>query len=200
MNLEIFEKLSPFLDKLGGKGRYYIFGVFLLLIFVLDYIFLMRPQFTALNKINPEIKVVSDQISKAKEDMTKLDSYKKDLQNMSSKFAEAKVSVRSRDEVPVILEQIAYMASDTGVRIDQIMPDSLEQELLTENNQVKYFDLPIYLEARCGYHNLGRFLNKLDTVDISLRVGALTIVTTNDQRYHMVKLTLKATVFEEVLQ
>ena len=200
MNLDITEKLSPLLDKIGGKGRYYIFGAFLLLIFALDYIFLMRPQFTALNKINPEIKIVSDQINKAKEDMTKLDSYRKDLQNMSSKFAEAKVSVRSRDEVSMILEHIAYIANETGVKIDQIMPDMLEQELLTENNQVKYYDLPIYLETRCGYHNLGRFLNRLDTEDISLRVGGFTVAATNDMQHHMVKLTLKATVFEEIAQ
>ena len=200
MNLDIAEKLSPIIDAIGGKGRYYIFGAFLLGIFMLDYVFLMRPQFAALSKINPEIKIVSDQINKAKDDMAKLDSYRKDLQNMSSKFSEVKVSVRSKDEVPIILEHIAYIASETGVVIDQIMPDSLEQELLTENNQTKYFDLPIYLEARCGYHNLGRFLNRLDTEDISLRVGEFTVVATNDQRQHVIKLTLKATVFEEIAQ
>jgi len=200
MNIDIREKLVVVLDVVGGKGRYYIFGALLLLVFFFDYVFLMRPQFTALSKINPEIKTVSDQINNAKEDMTKLDSYRKDLQNMSSKFAEAKVSVRSRDEVPMILEHIANVASETGVRIDQIMPDTLDQELLTENNQIKYFDLPIFLEARCGYHSLGRFLNRLDTEDISLRVGAFSVSSTNDLQHHLVKLTLKATVFEEVAQ
>ena len=198
MNLDFSDKIGSLLDKMGSKGAYTLFVGMLLLVFCLDYFLLMNPQMAALRKINPEIKVVSDEIKKAKEDMQKLDTYKQDLENLSKKFDEANLRVRARDEVPIILEHIAYVASETGIQIDQIMPDALGQELLTENNQRKYFDLPIYLEARSGYHNLGRFLNKIDTEDISLRIGAFTVSATDDKQYHSIKLTLKATVFEDM--
>ena len=77
--------------------------------------------------------------------MKKLDTYQSDLERLSEKFEEANLKVKSRDEVPIILEHIASIAGETGVKIDQIIPDSLGQELLTENNQRKYFDLPIYI-------------------------------------------------------
>jgi len=152
-----------------------------------------------LRKINPEVKLLSSDIKKAKSDMRKLDGYKNDLEQLSSKFNQANLKVKSRNDIPLILEHIAIIASETGVKIDQILPDTLDQELLTENEQQKYYDLPIYMEARSGYHNLGRFLNKLNEGDISLRVGAFSIIATQDTRYHLVKLTFRTTIFEEVL-
>jgi len=196
--MDIREKISSLFEKIDGNNRYYVLVALMALIFLLDYFVLMSPQLASLKKINPEIKAVSDRIKGAKADMNKLDTYQSDLQELSKKFEEANLKVKSRDEVPDILEHIANIASESGVKIDQIMPDSLDQDLLTENSQRKYYDLPIYMEARSSYHSLGRFLNKLSQNDISLRIGAFTIVATNDTRYHLVKLTFKATIYEEV--
>ena len=168
------------------------------LVFFLDYFVLMSPQLAALKKINPEITAISDKIASAKGDMKKLGVYQSDLEEMTKKFEDANLKVKSRDEVPSIIEYIANIAGEAGVKIDQIMPDSLDQELLTENSQRKYYDLPIYMEARSSYHNLGRFLDNLNQGGISLRIGAITIVATDDMRYHLVKLTFRATVYEEV--
>jgi len=197
--MDIREKITSTLEKIEGNNRYYVLVGFMALVFLLDYFALMSPQLAAFNKINPEIKGVSDKIKKARTDMKKLDTYQSDLEKLSKKFEEANLKVKSRDEVPVLLEQIAITADESGVKIDQIMPDTLDQELLTENSQRRYYDLPIYMEARSSYHNLGRFLNKLNQNDISLRIGAFTIVATDDLRYHMVKLTFKATVYEEII-
>ena len=199
MKKEIADKIAVIFDKVDGNNRYYVFVGLLLLIFLLDYFFLMSPQLASLRKINPEIKIIADEINKTKSDMQKLDDYKNDLVSLTDRIEESNLKVKSRAEVPVILEHIASVASETGVKIDQIMPDSLEQELLTENNQRRYYDLPIYMEARSGYHDFGRFLNKLVETDILLRVGDFTIVSTSDKRYHLVKLTFRATVFEEIV-
>jgi len=197
--MDIREKISSIFERIDGNNRYYVLVGFMALFFLLDYFVLMSPQLSALGKINPEIQAVSDNIKRVKGDMKKLDTYQSDLEKLSEKFEEANLKVKSRDEVPIILEHIANIAGETGVKIDQIMPDSLDQELLTENNQRKYYDLPIYIEARSGYHSLGRFLNKLSQSDISLRIGAFTITATNDTRYHLVKLTFRATIYEEVI-
>jgi Tfp pilus assembly protein PilO len=199
MKIDISDKISLLFDKIDGNNRYYVFVGFLVFVFLLDYFFLMSPQLASLRKINPEIRTISDEINQTKGNMQKLDEYRKNLEQLSKKFDEANLRVKSRTEIPFILEHIASVASKTGVKIDQIMPDTLDQELLTENSQRKYYDLPIYMEARSGYHDLGRFLNSLTEDNISLRVGAFTIVATSDTRYHLVKLTFKATVFEDIL-
>lgn len=198
MNAKIFDKISSVFEKVDGKNRYYVFIGILLAVFLLDYFLLMSPQLSALRKISPEIDILSGDIKKAKEDMGKLDAYKSDLAQMNKKFDEANLKIKSREEIAIILEYIANVASETGIKIDQIMPDTLGQELLIENNQRKYFDLPIYMEARSGYHNFGRFLNEIDRNDISLRIGTFTVIATGDMRNHMIKLTFRVTVFEEV--
>ena len=198
MNIKIPEKISSVFSKVDGKNRYFVFVGILFAVFLLDYFLLMKPQLSALKKISPEIKSVSDNIKKAKEDIKKLKTYRADLQKVSEKFATANLKVKSRNEVSFILEYIAYVASEAGVKIDQIMPDTLSQELLTENDQRKYYDLPIYMEARSSYHNFGHFLNKIEQNDISLRIGTFSIVVTNDTRNHAIKLTFKATIFEDV--
>ncbi len=198
MNIKIPEKISSIFLKVEGNNRYYVFIGVLVFVFLLDYFLLMSPQLGALRKISPEIKTVSEDIRKAKADIDKLNSYKADLEKATEKFTEANLKVKSRDEISIILEHIAYIANETGMKIDQIMPDMLGQELLTENDQRKYFDLPIYMEARSSYHNFGRFMNKVEQNDISLRIGTFTIVVTSDTRNHMIKMTFKATIFEEV--
>jgi len=194
----ISDKISQALEKVEGNNRYYVIIGILAFFLLLDFFILMRPQLAQLKKINPQIKKVSGKINNAKSDMRKLDEYRETLEKLSSKFNQANLKVKSRDEIPVILEHIANVARDTGVKIDQIIPDTLDQELLTQNEQQKYYDLPIYIEARTGYHNLGRFLNKIGQSDISLRIGAFSITATSDNRYHLVKLTFRTTVFEEV--
>jgi len=198
MSVKIPEQISSVVSKMDGKNRYYIFIGILVVVFLLDFFLLMNPQLGALKKINPEIKTLSENIKKAKEDIERLNTYRASLEDISQKFSKANLRVKSRDEVSLILEYIAYVASETGVKIDQIMPDMLGQELLTENNQRKYYDLPIYMEARSSYHDFGPFLEKIEQNDISLRVGTFSIAATNDTRSHAVKLTFKATIFEDV--
>ena len=198
MNIKIPEQVSSVFSKVDGKNRYYVFVGVLFAVFLLDYFLLMSPQLSALRKICPEISAVSENIKKAKEDIKKLNVYRTDLEEVSKKFTEANLKIKSRDEVSFVLEHIAYIASETGIKIDQIMPDTLGQELLTENNQRKYFDLPIYMEARSSYHNFGRFLNKIEQNDVSLRVGTFSIVVTSDTQYHAIKLTFRVTIFEDV--
>jgi len=190
--------MPALLDKIEGKNSYYVFVAMLLIISLLDYFLLMSPQLGALRKISPEIKILAEDLDKAKSNMNKVDSYRTELERLTQNLDSANVKIKSRNEVPVVLERIASLASETGVKIDQIMPDTLAQELITENNQRKYFALPIYMEARSGYHDFGKFLNKMEQDDISLKIGSFTIVATSDNRYHAVKLTFQATLYEEI--
>ncbi|MCK4882496.1 MAG: type 4a pilus biogenesis protein PilO [Candidatus Omnitrophica bacterium] len=198
MSVKIPEQISSVFSKVDGKNRYYVFVGILVFVFLLDYFLLMSPQLSALRKINPEIETVSENIKQAKGDINKLNAYRTDLEDVSKKFAEANLKIKSKNEVSFILEYIAQVASETEVKIDQIMPDTLGQELLTENSQRKYFDIPIYVEARSSYHNFGHFLDRIEHNDISLRVGTFSIVVTSDTRFHAIKLTFKATIFEDM--
>ncbi len=182
---------------MDAKSRYYIFIGILVLALLLDYLILMKPQLAALAKILPEVKILRQDIQKAREDIQKLDSYQKEVARLKNGITQAHQQIKSKEDVPLILERISRLANQNGVKIDQIMPFNQGQEVLLEDNQRVYFSLPILLEARSGYHDLGRFLNQLENDDISVNVSTFTIGAGSDTRYHVVKLNFEAIVFEE---
>lgn len=190
-------KIPDILNKIDEKNRYYIFIGILVFVFLADYFVLMRPQFAALTKISPEIRILSQDIQKAKEEIQRMSSYQDEIKRLEDKIKGSSLKMRSKDEVPLILERISQLANQNGVEIDQIMPFSQDQEILLQDNKRTYYALPILVEARSGYHSFGRFLNQLERDNIAVDEAAFAITATDDTRYHKVKLNLEAMVFEE---
>ena len=62
-------KISSYIESVDEKVIYYILGGILFSVFLLDYFVLMRPQIASLSKISPEIRLLSDDINKAKDDI-----------------------------------------------------------------------------------------------------------------------------------
>ena len=128
-------KISELISKIDEKNRHYFLIGALLFIFLLDYFILMRPQLVTLTKINPEIKLLSQDIEKAREDIGKLDFYQTEVKRLESQLAQTSQKIKSKEEVSIILEQISRLANQNNIRIDQIMPFIEEQKVLFENKK-----------------------------------------------------------------
>lgn len=191
---KIFKKI----EDIDEKQRYYIFIGLLVLVFLMDYFILMRPQLKTLTKISPEIKVLSDTYKKANDDIKKLDEYENQVAGLKENLKTLSLKISSKDEVPLILQKISLLADASGVKIEQIMPQSDELELLLEGNSKKFYSIPIRIEAKSGYHSFARFVNSIENGDIYLEVDDFTIKSANNSRRHDINLTLLAVVFENV--
>ncbi len=203
--MKIPEKLQPTIDNftekftnLDEQKKMYVFLGILLLVFVLDYFIIMRTQIKTLSKISPEIEVLSKDLKKTKNDLLRLNQYRKDVRKSSDEVEDLNERIRSREEVPLILEHISRIANDNGVVINQIIPDTKDQELLLENEEREYYALPINLEAKGAYHNVGRFLNSIENNEAYINVGKFSITSKIGKKKHAVQLTFKAIVFENV--
>ncbi|MGE0269003.1 MAG: type 4a pilus biogenesis protein PilO [Candidatus Omnitrophota bacterium] len=197
MKNDLKEKFNEKFEKLDDKTLYYIFGGVLLLVFLLDYFVLMRPQLATLTKINPELKILAVDIDKAKGEIMKLDQYQKEVARLEGVIKKENEKVEPREEVPLILEHVSRLANDNGVKINQIMPNVIDSEIVLENNDRVYYALPIEIEARAGYHNLGRFIDVIERGEIFLKVTKLTIASSTNTKEHSIKLTLGAIVYEK---
>lgn len=197
MKNDLKDKISEKFEKMDDKTLYYIFGGVLLLVFLLDYFVLMRPQLATLTKINPELKILAGDIEKAKTEITKLDQYKKEVSRLEDAIKKENEKVEPREEVPLILEHISRLANTNGVKITQIMPNVIDSEIVLENNDRVYYSLPIDIEAKAGYHNFGRFIDTIEQGEIFLQVKKLTIASTANTKDHSIKLTLDAIVYEK---
>lgn len=197
MKLKIPKNFSSILEKINDKNRHYVFGGILVVIFLLDWFILMQPQLRALQKINPELKALSESIQNTKNDIQNIDTYKKQVEELKGKVSDIYLSVKAKEEVEVILERISLLANKNGVKIDQIKPDTQELEVLLENNERQFLSLPISIEAHSSYHNFGKFINELERDEIFLKVSTFTITPTSEMRSHSIKLTLKAVIYDK---
>lgn len=190
-------KISELISKIDEKNRHYLLIGALLFIFLLDYFILMRPQLVTLTKINPEIKLLSQDIEKAREDIGKLGFYQAEVKRLEGQLAQTSQKVKSREEVSIVLEQISRLANQNNIRIEQIMPFIEEQKVLLEDKKRTYYALPILVQAKAGYHDFGRFINQLEKGDLFLYVTSFSIATGEDAHAHALKINLQAIVFEE---
>ncbi len=203
--MKIPEKLAPILEQismkinsLDDKSRYYLFGFVLLSVFILDYFAFMSPQLAALRKITPQISITKSDIETLKHDQKSLPEYRLEIDALKEKVDIAQIKVRSRNEVPLILEAISNTASKNKIRIDEIMPKPDDQVKLIGDNDRQYYSLPIVLEAKSSYHDFGRFLNQVEQGNIFLTVKDFTIRNLPDSKMNSIKLTLLAIVYEKM--
>ena len=192
------EELKAKLKNLDEKSLYGIFAAVLIVIFVSDFFLIMNRQINSIIKITPQIKTLTDDLAKAKDDIGKIDQYKKDVERLKAESEKALKRVKSKEELPVILEEISVIADRNKVKVDQIMPAVQDQQKITENKGSAYYRLPIEIEMRSSYHNFGRFINQLENAEVFLKVASFSMTHLESSTDNTVKLTVDAVVFEPV--
>ena len=198
MKLQIPDKFSGLLGKINEKNFHYIFTGALILIFLLYYFVLIRPQINAIWKIKPEIESLSENIKKTKSDVTNLQDYKNKVEDFEQKLALMQAKVKLKYEMPLILERVSRIANEKNIKIDQITPLSVDAVSLLEDKHRKYYSLPIEIDASSGYHDFGGFLNALEQDEIFFKITEFSIAARSSSRTHRINLTLNTIIYEEV--
>ncbi|MEH6358307.1 MAG: type 4a pilus biogenesis protein PilO [Pseudomonadales bacterium] len=81
-----------------------------------------------------------------------LDVYRKQMEDMEKSFGALVKQLPSDTEVPGLLEDITHTGLGSGLEIDSI-------KLQPERNAEFYVELPIEIQVRGGYHDLGSFVS-----------------------------------------
>jgi len=81
-----------------------------------------------------------------------LDVYRKQMAEMEKSFGALVKQLPSDTEVPGLLEDITHTGLGSGLEIDSI-------KLQPERNAEFYVELPIEIQVRGGYHDLGSFVS-----------------------------------------
>ena len=180
------------------RVRYGIFAGILLAVFALDYFLVLNFQVRSLARTKGEIKTVSVDIDRVGNDMQRIDQIKQGLVNSRAQLDAASQKIRWVQEVPVILEEISRTAHAFDVTIDQIKPLPESQETLISAPEGKYYALPIVIQARCGYHMFGRFLNTLESGNLFFSLRDLRMEAGQDAAKGLVvAATLKVILAEK---
>jgi len=195
---EIKTSIGDFFNRMNEKNPYFVIGGFLLILFLLDFFLVMQFQFKTLANLNQKIRALHENVTKSELDIQRFAAYQNELKRLQTQYTQIESQVRTKDQLPLILENISRIANHNGLRTDQMMPNTALTEPLSKNNDGQYFAIPIRIEGRSEYHDFGRFLNQLENEEIFMRVPEFVIrASRDDQSRHEVELTLEAIVFEE---
>ncbi len=196
--MNINDKISNFLATLDEKYYPFVLGGIAVVLLCLDFFIVMKPQITRLSSLNKEISTSKTDLKNAQNDFNNAAQYSNDAIRLKEQINTMNYKVTTKEEVPLILERISRMANQNQVEIDQIMPNLDGQELLLKNSDGQYYALPIFIEARCGYHDFGRFLNAVETDDMFLKAANFTVMANlADPTHHKAQLIIKAIIFEK---
>lgn len=195
---DIKEKISETVGRINEKNPYALLFVVIIAVLLVDYFVVMRMQIRVMNSLTPKITESSDELQRSRRNIARLPQFKADMKELTEKIEFINTKIRSKDELPFVLEKISLMANHNGVKIEQIFPDRVGERSLLKNDQGEYFAVPIILEVQSGYHQFGAFLSQLEREEIFMQVPEFVISDDGaNPREHRITLRIHAVMFEK---
>lgn len=186
-------------DSLPKEQKLIILVISIALVIYIDYSLILKNQITILQKINPRVNSLSSQIKTAKKDIKSIPEMELKLSKIKERATVITQKIVDEDKIPALLEKISSKAQENNIKIMQIRPirDAKAKELATTQTG-KYFNLDISLDVRCGYHNLGKFLNELENMGQFIKLQSLGINSDSKDYYHQqVKISLGTIIIKK---
>lgn len=136
-------------------------------------------------------------IIKVEKDWANIDYFEKRIIQLKEKIDYYEKKLPGEKEIPSVLGYLSEAAKKMGVRITEIEPLKLEQEN-GKDAALFYYKTPILLNAECGYHQLGRFLSRLEGADRFMKIDSIKIVANSRKaNIHYVQLTVLTYVMKK---
>lgn len=196
--INISDQLTGIIQKINAKNPYYTIIAGIVVVLVIDFFLLMQFQLSNLRSLNPKLATLSQDLKLARTNIKQMASFQNEIRQLTVKNQEMNSKIKSKEEIPLVLESISRLASKYGVVIDQIIPNTNSEEVVMKNNDGQYLAIPVKVEAYSGYHNFGRFLNQLENEEKFFTISDFSIIgNTQDAVHHSISLTLRILIFEE---
>ncbi|MFH0731900.1 MAG: type 4a pilus biogenesis protein PilO [Candidatus Omnitrophota bacterium] len=143
-------------------------------IIVIDVTFALRPLFTGLIKVLPNLNAKASRLKIIDTDVKNIPEYEKELFVLHEKLSGYKRTFATKEEISPLLKNLSDTAKEFGVKIISVNPVQNVDESETKASGA-YSKFPIFLSAVSGYHAFGLFLNKLENSDTFMRISDLKI-------------------------
>lgn len=164
--------------KSTQREKIILIALLAMLISFLYLKYILRPHFTRVSGSFVAMKNIASKLKNAAREIARMPVYERDITAYEDKVNRYEKMLPAEQEIPALLEILSAMAKESGVKIVAITP-VMPKENTAGSNQA-YQEIPILINARSGYHELGNFLASLENsdrfikvVDISIRTNSL---------------------------
>lgn len=159
-------KLVPL--TLGRKEIAILAIIFLLVISLLSY--LTASRVNSLRNISRELAKESVTLTEVRRVIGSREKYEEDINRLEGQVKSYEDKLPEKKEVPQLFRQLDKVASESQIKFV-----SVEEGLPEEGKQYRRYYWKLQLVG--GYHELGRFINKLENLDRFIRVDNIQIST-----------------------
>ena len=190
-----FQQLVGKMKALPPKYFFMVLGLVVVVVVALDVFLVARPQINSVMVLNDKAQQLKADIDALTDNKLRLPKYRSNLEDAQRQMKDFEAMVHKEDAIPSVLKTISTLANAYGVKIDQLVPQKSDGVVLAQNGDGKYGSLSIMVRARSGYHDLGRFLNRLEQEHVFWQLEAIDI-TADDQALgrHVIKMQMKILV------
>lgn len=162
------------------RQKIIVYGVITLCLLIANYKLFFRPTVRSLIKTLPQVRELQRKVNFARNAVANIQTYKKQIEELRSSLSLYKKRFSTKQEIFSLLQGLSEIAKSSGLKIIAIKPHPAVIATQKDTKTGAYQKFPISINARCGYHQLGRFLNKLENADTFMRITDISI-TSNPQ-------------------
>ena len=143
---------------------------------ILGLYLILRPQIAAIADLADKIGKVSVELNTAKKDISGVAKLKEDIKSYRAKVEIYEKRLPAEKEIPKLLESLSETARKSNVSIVGITPAQASANKPDGSRKTHiYQEVPILINARCGYHELGAFLDSLENEDRFMKIANIEI-------------------------
>ncbi|MCM8761382.1 MAG: type 4a pilus biogenesis protein PilO [Candidatus Omnitrophica bacterium] len=166
--IKIFSELK------GNEQKTIILVAVLTLAVIFGYInLLLIPQAKKIIRVFSSAAKVRNDLMAAEALVARKDALVKTIEDYNKKIGRYEKTLPTEAGLPTLLEDLAEMAKDSKMRIVGIVP-AAGKEGAARAGQA-YREIPIAISAKSGYHELGRFLSRLQNCDRFMKVADIQV-------------------------
>lgn len=182
-----FKKIPEGYLRLKKKHRYLIVALLCLAIigaFVgLSYL----PRQERIKALTEEISALEDKIQKARTKAAKLKQYEKEYEEAKEKLKQVSKVLPESSEIPNLLKTINRLGEECSLKFQLFVPEA-------PLDKGEYFELPVNIEVKGAFHDVGKFLGLISSME-RLFVAHSLVITPQYQPTVTVSAKFKASTF-----
>ena len=160
-----------------------------LLALIIYFYFLLIPQVTWLADILGRTGKVMSDLKSGQALIAKKDEFRENIESYREKVESYEKRLPAEQEIPSLLENLSGMAKGSNVKIIGITPVTVSPKEKAAQKGKIYKEIPILINAKSGYHELGTFLSNMEDAGRFMKVVDIEIKTNHSSpKKHDVEL------------
>ena len=155
VDLEQFNDLD--FENIGAwpKQVKAVFAIILaILVFIGSYFFFISDELSALERMQNKEEQLRNDFKLKYQMAANLKLYREQLSDMEGQFTELLKMLPSKNEMPGLLDDLTFVATDAGLKIDSLdWEDPVQKDF--------YIELPIKVSVIGDYHEIGNMISNI---------------------------------------